>query len=108
MLQAFATGLLVTASLATDHVSEAIVDGIQARRRAAACGLPLHARAGLHFPKHVRLRPFTPCPPPSLTLACCGPHLPPLSLQVINKAIAAELIFIATANIDKALWEEGW
>lgn len=28
--------------------------------------------------------------------------------QVINKAIAAELIFVATANLDAALYTEGW
>ncbi len=56
VLQSFATGLLVTASLATDHVGEAITDGI----------------------------------------------------QVVNKAIAAELIFVATSNIDNALYSEGW
>jgi len=56
VLQSFATGLLVTASIATDHLGEALTD----------------------------------------------------SIQVINKAIAAELLFVATANIDNALYSEGW
>ena len=56
VLQAFATGLLVVASVATGHEAEAVSDGI----------------------------------------------------QVANKAIAAELIFLATINIDNALYSEGW
>ncbi|KIZ01686.1 hypothetical protein MNEG_6274 [Monoraphidium neglectum] len=55
VLQSFATGLLVTAGLASNHIGDAIADGI----------------------------------------------------QVVNKAIAAELIFVATANIDNALYTDG-
>jgi hypothetical protein len=41
----------------------------------------------------------------------CPPKLAPktrAAAQIINKAIAAELIFLATANLDNALYAEGW
>ena len=57
VLQAVATGFLLSADMATDHFSPAVGDGI----------------------------------------------------QVLNKAIAAELIFVATTNFDKALYSGmGW
>jgi hypothetical protein len=70
VLQSFATGLLITAALATDHVSDAITDGIQVRRamESGRTGVMRGPQAGAASCAR------QPAPP-----TCPATHSPPLS-----------------------------